>query len=96
MNHDNTSFMEELQQLKQEIERIQTRNRRVDADKAWETSLSRRVLVAFLTYCVVALFFLMAEMSRPFVGAVVPTIGFIVSTLTISQFKSYWVQKNSQ
>jgi len=33
--------MEELEELKVEIEKIKERNKRVEADKAWETSFSR-------------------------------------------------------
>ena len=33
--------MEELEQLKNEIQQIKERNARVEADKAWETSFSR-------------------------------------------------------
>jgi len=38
--------------LKIEIEKIKGRNRRVEADKAWETSLTRKILIAVLTYFV--------------------------------------------
>jgi len=31
--------------LKEEIEKIKERNKRVEADKAWETSYSRRALL---------------------------------------------------
>ena len=36
--------------FKKEIEEIKKRNARVEADKAWETSWARRILVALLTH----------------------------------------------
>ena len=84
--------MDELQQLKNEINEIKERNTRVEADKAWETSLFRKILVAILTYLVVVLFFVIAELPKPFINALVPTLGFLLSTLSISFFKKLWLK----
>ena len=45
--------MDELEQIKSDIEQIKQRNARVEADKAWETSLFRKILIAVLTYIVI-------------------------------------------
>jgi hypothetical protein len=82
--------MEELQELRNEIERIKECNVRVEADKVWETSLFRKILIAVLTYIVIVLFFL--NLQRPFVSAIIPTIGFILSTLSIPFFKKIWME----
>lgn len=84
--------MDHLQKLEQEINRIKERNAKVEADKAWETSLSRKVLIGILTYCVIVLFFTFADLPKPFINAIVPTIGFLLSTLSISVFKSFWMK----
>ncbi len=84
--------MDELEKVKQELAEIKARNRRVEADKAWETSWTRLVLVAVLTYIVVSLFFLSADIGRPFVNAIVPTLGFILSTLSVPVVKKWWVK----
>jgi len=84
--------MEELENIKQELGEIRERNRRVEADKAWETSWTRKILIAGLTYVVVVLFFLSADISRPFVNAIVPTLGFILSTLSVPVVKRWWVK----
>ncbi|MDD5291472.1 MAG: hypothetical protein PHZ04_05235 [Patescibacteria group bacterium] len=60
--------MDELQELKNEIKKIKERNKRVEADKAWETSLARKILVAVLTYIVITLFFLAANLTKPFIN----------------------------
>lgn len=84
--------MDELEQIKSDIKDIKERNRRVETDKAWETSLARKILVAILTYIVVVLFFYFADLSKPFVNAIVPTIGFVLSTFSIPWFKNIWIK----
>ena len=82
--------MDEIQQLKNEIEEIKKRNAKVELDKAWETSSARKVLIAVLTYIVIVLFFFFAGLPKPFVNAIVPTVGFLLSTFSISFFKNIW------
>lgn len=85
-----------MQDIQQEIEKIKERNKRVEVDKAWETSITRKVLIAVLTYIVVVLFFFTADISRPFINAIVPTLGFLLSTLSLGFFKQMWIVKNSK
>ena len=82
--------MTELEQIKLEISEIKERNRRVEADKAWETSGSRKILIAILTYAVITIFFYFAKLPKPFVNAIVPTLGFLLSTFSIPLFKKAW------
>ena len=88
--------MDELQQLKNEVEKIKERNAKVEADKAWETSLFRKLLVAVLTYIVIVLFFIVAELPKPFINPIVPTLGFLLSTLSISYFKTLWLKRSDK
>ena len=43
----------EIKDLEKEIEEIKERNKRVELDKKWETSMTRKVCIAVLTYIVV-------------------------------------------
>lgn len=79
-------------ELEGEIEAIKVRNKKVEADKAWETSFSRKIMIAGLTYLVIVLFFYVANLSKPFINAIVPTIGFVLSTLTVPVFKKLWIK----
>lgn len=79
--------------LEKEITDLKARNRRVDADKAWETSWTRRLLIVALTYGVVVLFFFAAKIPDPFVNAIVPVIGFTLSTLTVPLAKKWWIKR---
>jgi hypothetical protein len=79
-------------EIEREIAGIKERNARVETDKAWETSASRKVLIAAATYFVVVLFFLVAALPHPFLSALVPTGGFLLSTLSFPFFKKFWIQ----
>lgn len=79
--------------LEARIRRIEKRNRRVELDKAWETSWTRRIAITILTYLVIVLFFIMANVPRPYLSALVPAIGFLLSTLTLSALKKLWMRK---
>jgi hypothetical protein len=48
MNSDNDK---EISNLKTQVEELEKRNLRVDADKAWETSAARIALLTLVTYC---------------------------------------------
>ena len=84
--------MDDIVQIQKDIAEIKARNLRVETEKAWETSLFRKVLIAILTYIVVVLFFIFAKLPKPFLGAIVPAVGFILSTLSVSYFKNIWIK----
>lgn len=85
--------MASIEELQFEIEKIKKRNARVEADKAWETSMTRKMAIAVLTYFVVATFFYIANLPNPPVNAIVPAMAFILSTLTVSVLKKIWLNK---
>ncbi|MBS3137276.1 hypothetical protein J4232_02475 [Candidatus Woesearchaeota archaeon] len=80
--------------MQSEIESIKQRNKRVEADKAWETSKTRRIIIAVLTYFVIVIFLISIDVQHPWLNALVPTFGFILSTLTLNYFKKIWIRKN--
>lgn len=84
---------ERIEKLEKRVESIEKRNKRVEGDKAWETSLLRKVLIIVLTYVFAVLYLAVAETSNPFFGAVVPCAGFFLSTLTIDFIKKKWLKK---
>jgi hypothetical protein len=78
--------------LEAEVRQIQERNKRVEADKAWETSLLRRACITVLTYVVILIFLLVVGFPNPYLSALVPAVGFMLSTLTLSYAKAAWVR----
>jgi hypothetical protein len=79
--------------LPSRIEAIEARNRRVEADKAWETSLFRRALIAGLTYGIAWGFLLTAGLDRPGVSALVPAGGYLLSTLSLPVVRRWWTAR---
>ena len=80
-------------ELEKEIKAIKERNKRVEADKAWETSNTRKLLIGILTYIIIVVFFVLAELPNPFVNALITAVVFVLSTLSLPYFKRYWVRK---
>jgi protein-S-isoprenylcysteine O-methyltransferase Ste14 len=78
--------------LEKEINKIKNRNKKVEADKAWETSKARKIIIVIITYLTVVSFFIVANLPNPFVNSIVPTIGFLLSTLGLSIFKKIWIK----
>jgi polyferredoxin len=78
--------------MKEDIEQIKERNKRVEADKSWETSKTRRIIIALMTYIIIVVFLWSIESPNPWFNAIVPTIGFILSTLTLPFFKRFWLK----
>jgi len=76
-----------------EIESIKQRNKRVEIDKAWETSKTRKIIIAIMTYLIVVMFLITIKAPYPFLNALIPAIGFILSTLTLPIIKKQWVNK---
>ena len=79
--------------LLQRIERLEARNKRVEADKMWEGSWQRRTLIMMLTYIVVVCYLHFVVHVNPWINAIVPVIGFFLSGLTVSLAKQYWLKK---
>ena len=46
-----------MENLEKEIDNIKNRNKRVELDKAWETSFTRKICIMILTYIVVVIYF---------------------------------------
>lgn len=84
--------MATLEQLEEEIVLIKTRNKRVETEKAWETSWTRRISLSIMTYLVVSIFFFFAGNPEPLEQAVVPSLAFILSTLSGPYMKKLWLK----
>ena len=82
-----------MKNIETRIKKIEQRNKKVESNKAWETSWSRRLLIALMTYVTIVLFFYVAELPKPFVNSIIPTMGFVLSTLSLPYFKKIWIKK---
>ena len=53
------------QTFEERLARIEARNKNVELDKAWETSLARRALLTLFTYLALGLYMWAIDISRP-------------------------------
>lgn len=77
----------------EEINKIHCRNHKVEANKAWETSTTRKLVVAILTYFVMICVMYVLKMENPFISAIIPTLGYLLSTLSAGLIKKLWVNR---
>ncbi len=82
-----------MSDIEQRLAAVEERNNRVTADKAWETSWTRRGLLTLFTYIAIALYLWVIAIDRPFLNAIVPAVGFMLSTLTLPFFKRRWLRR---
>tara|TARA_Y100000310_G_scaffold253790_1_gene260737 strand:+ start:441 stop:695 length:255 start_codon:yes stop_codon:yes gene_type:complete len=78
--------------LKKEVDEIKKRNKLVEADKAWETSWTRRILLIFFTYLAIGIYLQVINIPKPWLNAIVPAVAFMLSTLTLPWFKKLWLK----
>jgi hypothetical protein len=79
----------------EEIEIIKKRNRKVELDKAWEISRTRRAVIMVLTYLVACSWLIHLGSEKPFLNALVPVGGYFISTLSLSFVKEWWIAHNT-
>ena len=87
-----TDKLEHPVSIEARLEAIEERNRRVELDKGWETSWTRRLGVAGMTYVFTALVFRSLGAGDPFRSAVIPTTGYLLSTLSLPILRKWWMR----
>ena len=80
--------------IEDRIKKIEERNKRVELDKAWETSWTRKICIIILTYIIVVIYsILIREYNYVLLTSLVPVIGFTLSTLSLKAARKVW-EKN--
>lgn len=75
--------------------KLEERNRRVELDKAWETSLMRTVCICLLTYVAAGALILLIGTHHPWLAALIPAACFFMSTQTLPHIKEWWSSKRN-
>lgn len=84
-----------MENLEEEIKKIKERNKKVELDKKWETSKTRKICIAVLTYFVVVIYsYSISKISNIFLTSLVPVIGFGLSTLSLKGVRNIWEMKS--
>lgn len=81
-----------IEKLEKEVEKIKERNLRVETNKAWEVSWTRRVFIAVSTYILILIFLIIIKVDSPFLSAFIPAAAYIVSTFSMGLLKSWWLK----
>lgn len=80
--------------IEQELENIKKRNKRVELDKSWETSWTRKICIMILTYLIVVIYsYLIKQNDNILLSSLVPVIGFTLSTLSLKYIRKVWEKK---
>lgn len=65
----------DLKEIENEINNIKIRNKKVELDKKWETSWTRRFCICILTYIVVIIYsYIVRNYDNIFLSSLVPVI----------------------
>ena len=84
--------MNKLKNIWEKIKIIEERNKKVEYDKAWETSYTRRFLLMLFTYLAIGFYLNAIKIPEPWLNAIVPSAAFMLSTLTLPFFKKLWIK----
>lgn len=79
-------------ELSERVSALEQRNAKVEANKAWEGSWTRRGFIMLVTYVVAVVWLTVINESNLWLKAVVPVAGFLLSTLTIGPLKYLWTK----
>ena len=84
----------EIKEIENEIQKIKLRNKKVELDKAWETSWVRKICICILTYIVVIIYsYIVRNYDNIFLSSLVPVIGFTLSTVSLKYIRKIWEKK---
>jgi hypothetical protein len=82
--------MDKYEELEKRIVNIEQRNKKVEEDKSWEKSYTRRALLILFTYLSIAAYLYFIVHINPWINAIVPALGFLLSTLSLPFFREVW------
>jgi hypothetical protein len=88
------NFEARLEALERRVAAIEERNRNVEREKAWETSFTRRAAILVLTYFVMCLVFEGLGSGTVFTSALIPTLGFFLSSLSLPIVRTRWRRRS--
>lgn len=84
-----------MKDLEKRVEEIEKRNKRVEKDKKWETSMTRRICIMILTYIIVIIYsYTIRNTDNVLLSSLVPVIGFTLSTLSLKKIRNIWEKSN--
>ena len=92
---DLTQLEERISKIESSLETIDERNQRVELEKSWEQSNTRVFSIFFLTYLLMCLVFYVLGISEFYLSAIIPSLGYLLSTLSLPIIKRLWIKQRS-
>ena len=83
-----------INSLEERVKKIERRNKIVEIDKAWEKSYLRKIILIIFTYLSIGFYMEAIAVYKPWLNAIIPSFGFLLSTLTLPFFKKFWVKRS--
>lgn len=82
-----------MSSLEDRIRQIEERNSKVELEKAWETSLFRKFSILVITYLLMVVVFFIMGNPNYLLNAIVPTVGYFLSTMSLGALKRFWLSR---
>jgi len=79
--------------IEERIQKIEERNVRVEAEKAWETSAFRVGSIVALTYIIACGVLAAMDNENPFRNALIPAVGYFLSVQSLPFIKRSWISR---
>lgn len=83
-----------IKNLEDKIEAINERNKKVEADKAWERSSFRTLSICVITFIIASLVMYFIGVQKYLLNALIPTLGYFLSTQSLPFIKKWWIRNN--
>lgn len=84
---------ENIKNLEKSIDIINQRNKKVEAEKAWEISKLRIFSLCSITYIIASFVMYFIGVENFLLNALIPTLGFFLSTQSLPLIKKWWIDK---
>ena len=80
--------------IEQRIQKIEERNVRVEAEKAWEKSTLRVGSIMLATYIIACGVLMVIGNDNPFRNALIPVLGYFLSVQSLPFLKRSWISRH--
>jgi len=81
-----------LEDVRRELDEIKSRNARVEREKAWEVSWTRRLVIAAAICLTVWVWLFNIGVDHAELHALVPGAAYVLSTLSLPIIKDWWLR----
>jgi hypothetical protein len=82
---------DEVEEMKKQIRDLRYRNYTKDKGKKFEGSYTRVGFIMIITYITLSWYMYLIGVGAPFLNAIVPTVGFNLSTWSLPSVKKAWM-----